>query len=179
MLDCKNGGLSLKAFGSQKWMESAESAPAEVGVACNEFVRWQGCHHDLSRKHSSRVGGLAGQLGGQLLSALFMILLISYSASFSGLGVTSSHILWNNEFQWSFTLPFLFCFGVLVLEICRTRWIPMVVTFSSSSSQLSAVDRHRDEVMWPMLRAVNSVDLKGIFWSQMETDAKFFLASVM
>ena len=55
----------------------------------------------------------------------------------------------------------------------------MVVTFSSSSSQLSAVDRHRDEVMWPMLRAVNSVDLKGIFWSQMETDAKFFLASVM
>lgn len=74
-------------------MESAESAPAESGVACNEFVRWQGCHHDLSRKHSSRVGGLAGQLGGQLLSALFMILLISYSASFSGLGVTSSHIL--------------------------------------------------------------------------------------
>ena len=32
-------------------------------------------------------------------------------------------------------------------EICRTRWIPMVDTFSSSSSQLSAVDRHTSETL--------------------------------
>lgn len=98
----------------QEW-RAAESAPAEVGVAC-EFV--DGWSTSLARMPSwsfektfvqsgrTSWAGWTGVIGivYDFVDKLFPMLLLGSLSP--GLGVTGSHSLWNSEIQWSVTLPF-------------------------------------------------------------------------